>query len=415
MPLQAMPGDPFMGSARDAEDQAVYEMEGQQYGLRTQGFAQALARAHAMQQRPRCTCMPGGVETYVARFSAGYVVKRMPDTGEQHAPTCPHFELAADSSGLGSLIGSAIREDPATGLTSLKLDFSLSRSSQRLASRDGSTHTRPWTPNYPCLSMRGLLLYLWQQAGLLRWQPGFTGKRSWSTVRRRLLQAAGNKIVGGRPLLDRLFVPEPFSLEQREAAVQRRSAFWAQAAPNSATSGQRLLLIGELKEIAPARSGYRAIVKQMPDQAYIIDERLYGRISQRLQPELALWNAGDDVRMLLIATFSIGVSGVPNIVELAFVPTTREWIPIRDTFEQQLVGRLVAEQRSFVKNAHLVPRSTRDPSCATLIDCRRTKPALLVITGAEQDIGADSAHDPASEPAWVWRVADGPMPALPWY
>lgn len=204
-----------MDSQRDDEGQAVYEIWGQQYDLTTPGLAEAMARAHAMQQRPRCMCMPGGIETYVARLSGGYVVKRMPDTGDQHAPSCPHFEVAADASGMRSLLGTAIREDPVTGLTALKLDFSLSRSPQRLASRDTSLHALSTTPSCPRLSLRGLLLYLWEQAGLTRWQPGFASKRAWATVRRRLLQAAGNKIVGGRPLLDRLFVPEPFSLEQR--------------------------------------------------------------------------------------------------------------------------------------------------------------------------------------------------------
>lgn len=402
-----------MDGDHDAEGQAVYEIGGQQYDLTTPGFAEAMARAHAMQQRPRCMCMRGGIETYVARLSGGYVVKRMPDTGDQHAPSCPHFEVAVDASGLRSLLGTAIREDPVTGLTALKLDFSLSRSPQRLASGHTSVHAPSTTPSCPRLSLRGLLLYLWEQAGLTRWQPGFAGKRPWATVRRRLLQAAGNKIVGRLPLLDRLFVPEPFTAEQREALERRRAAFWAMATPNSASSGQRLLLIGELKEIAPARCGFRAIVKHMPDQAFVIDEHLYSRITRRLQPELSLWNAGDDIRMILIGTFSIGASGVPTLVELALTPTTREWIPVKDAFEQHLVERLVAEERSFLKNAHLDPRMPVRPPCAVLIDCPRTEPELLVIANADQARSAGSPGRLAAETRWTWCVADGPMPALP--
>lgn len=404
-----------MDILRDAESQAVYEMGGQQYDLTTPGFSDAVARAHAMQQRPRCMCIPGGIETYVARLSGGYVVKRMPDTGDQHAPSCPHFEVAADASGLRSLLGTAIREDPVTGLTTLKLDFSLSRSPQRCASRDTSVHAPSTTPSCPRLSLRGLLLYLWEQAGLTRWQPGFAGKRPWATVRRRLLQAAGNKIVGGHPLLGRLFVPEPFSVEQREALERRRAAFWGMAAPSSASSGQRLLLIGELKEIAPARCGFRAIVKQMPDQAFVVDERLYGCITRRLQPELALWNAGDDIRMILIATFCIGASGVPAIVEMALAPTTREWIPIKDAFEQHLVKCLVAEERSFLKNSPLDPQSNRHLACATLIDVPQTKPELFVIANSGQAMGSDPASGLTAETGWVWHVAEGPMPAIPWH
>jgi hypothetical protein len=337
----------------------------------------------------------------------------MPDTGDQHAPSCPHFEVAADASGLRSLVGTAIREDPVTGLTALKLDFSLSRSPQRLASRNTSVHAPSTTPSCPRLSLRGLLLYLWDQAGLTRWQPGFAGKRPWATVRRRLLQAAGNKIVGGRPLLDRLFVPEPFSLEQPEALVRRRAAFWAMAAPNSASSGQRLLLIGELKEIAPARCGFRAIVKHIPHQVFMIDERLNSGITRRLQPELALWNASDEIRMLLIATFGVGASGVPAIIELALVPTTREWIPVGDVFEQELVERLVAESRSFLKNVRLDLLPNGLLACATLIDCQKSISELFVIANGEHAHGGDMEDKCATDAKWTWRVAEGPMPEVP--
>ncbi len=393
---------------------AAYAIDGSQYGAGSPGFVEAIARAHASQWRPRCMCRQGGIETYVAKLNDGYVVKRMPDTGNQHAATCPHFEPAAEASGLAALSGTAIREDPVTGLTSLKLDFSLSRSSPRLVSTRTSVCATPKTPSSPRLSMRGLLLLLWEHAGLMRWQPGFAGKRPWATVRRRLLQASCGKIVGGKPLVARLFVPEPFSVEQRDAQNRRRATFWSMAAPNSAASGQLLLLIGELKEIAPARCGFKAVIKQMPDQGFLIEERLYNRITRRMQAALSLWNANDQIRMLIIATFAVGASGVPTIRELALVPTTREWLPVDHVFEHQLVARLVAEERSFLKTANLDPQSPGHLACATLIDCPRSQPELFVIAYDEQAMDIDSVSESTVGTTWTWRVADGTMPALPW-
>ena len=63
----------------------------------------------------------------VARLGEGYIVKRIPGTGSHHAPDCPHYEPPAEFSGLGQVLGSAITEDPATGETTLKLDFPLSK------------------------------------------------------------------------------------------------------------------------------------------------------------------------------------------------------------------------------------------------------------------------------------------------
>lgn len=57
------------------------------------GFADAIAEAYTNHQRPRCLCRPAGegIEMYVARLMNGYVVKRMPNTGSQHAGGCPEF------------------------------------------------------------------------------------------------------------------------------------------------------------------------------------------------------------------------------------------------------------------------------------------------------------------------------------
>ena len=46
------------------------------------------------------------------------------------------------------------------------------------------------------LSLRGLLHYLWDQGELTRWQPGFAGKRTWSTVRKCVFQPIVDGISG---------------------------------------------------------------------------------------------------------------------------------------------------------------------------------------------------------------------------
>lgn len=352
----------------DGAASAVYDIDGQQFTVQAPGFVAAIYRAHAMQQRPRCMCQPGGIETYVARMNGGFVVKRMPETGSQHAASCPHFEPSADANGFGPLIGTAIREDPATGLTALRVDFSMSRLPPRQATSPTATHTLPTARSGGKLSLHQLLLYLWHEAGLTRWQPSFAGKRNWGTVRWRLLQAASNKLIGGRPLRDRLFVPEPFAVERRDEIARRRVAAWSMARSDGPAPGQLLLLIGELKEIALARCGFRAIVKHMPDQAFMVDERLHRQITRRLQPALALWSAADDIRMLVIGTFAINTVGAPAVAELALMPTSREWIPIDDIGEREVVARLVGDRRSFIKHAQAAPLRGDRVACLTLTD-----------------------------------------------
>src|SRR5437867_821236 len=101
----------------------AYLVHGQRIGPDDAGWGDALAAAHANRHRPQCLCQPEALEMYVARAGAGFVVKRMPFTGHRHAPDCPSYEPPPELSGLGQVMGSAITEDPSSGITSLKLGF----------------------------------------------------------------------------------------------------------------------------------------------------------------------------------------------------------------------------------------------------------------------------------------------------
>ena len=176
-------------------------------------------------------CVVGGVEMYVARIAGtdgGFIVKRMPNTGSCHAPACPSYEPRPESSGLGQVLGSAITEDPATGKTTLKLGFSMSKIAGRSATPTPGGGNDSVVSIGTKLSLRALLHYLWDQADLTRWRPWFAGKRTWSTVRKHLLLAAENKIARGDSLRSRLYIPEVFSVEHRDAISTRRMAQWSQ-------------------------------------------------------------------------------------------------------------------------------------------------------------------------------------------
>lgn len=392
---------------------AVYEIAGRRFEVGSRGFADAVADAHAAHQRPRCMCLVEGVEMYVARLGDGYIVKRMPDTGSHHAPNCPSYEPPAEFSGLGQVLGSAITEDPATGETTLKLDFPLTklpgRSQMPPAGGDSDSVVSDGTK----LTLRGLLHYLWDQAELTRWHPGFAGKRTWATVRRHLLQAADHKLARGDSLRARLFVPEPFSVEERDAIDARRLAQWqlAQAAP--AKAQQLMLIVAEIKAIVRSRFGFKAIVKHMPDHAFAIDEQLYRRLERRFEPELTLWGTADDIHMVMIASFGVSGTGIPGVQELCLMPVTRQWLPVEDAYEKQLVERLVSDGRSFVKGLRYNLSSNYRIASASLTDCEGGAITLLVQKGDPEVGGLGLNLDSSSARAWVWCSSTEPMPQLP--
>jgi Protein of unknown function (DUF1173) len=395
---------------------AVYEIGGRRFEIGSRGFAEAIADAHAAHQRPRCMCLVDAVEMYVARLAGsngGFIVKRMPDTGSRHAPDCPSYEPPAEFSGLGQVLGSAITEDPATGETTLKLDFSLAKMPGRSTMPPAGGESESVSSAGTRLSLRGLLHYLWDQAELTRWHPGFAGKRTWATVRRKLVQAALHKSAGGHSLCSRLYVPEPFSIDERDAINARRLAQWQHAVAVPGKPQHLMLLIGEVKEIVPARYGFRAIVKHMPDQAFAIDEQLYRRLGRRFEPELALWGASDDIHMVMIATFGVSGAGISVIHELSLMPTTRQWLPVEDAYEKQLVEKLVRDERSFITGLRYNLSAASALASATLTDCGGSAPRLFVVPAGVEDDGPHLQVSDPSVPLWLWHPSTEAMPNLP--
>jgi hypothetical protein len=402
--------DPVATGAR----RSTYLIGGRHLSAGSQALAEAVADAYERHERPRCLCIAEGVEMYIAHLGAGYIVKRMPGSGSRHRPDCPSFEPPPEASGLGQVLGSAITEDPATGETTLKLDFPLSkvagRSTLPLSADSGSDSA---ASSGTKLSLRGLLHYLWDQAELTRWQPGFAGKRTWATVHRHLLQAAEHKMARGHALRERLYVPEVFSVEQRDAINARRLAQWQHIVAAPGKPQHLMLAIGEVKEIVPARYGFRAIVKHLPDQAFAVDEPLYRQLGRRFEPQLALWGAADDVHMVMIATFGVSGAGIPAIHELCLMPVTRQWIPVEGGFEAQLVERLVNEGRAFVKGLRYNLGAGSVLASATLTDCEGSAPLLFVVpAGLEDDGRLQHVSDP-SAPLWLWHPSSEAMPTLP--
>jgi len=143
------------------------------------GFQDQLTRAYRAGIRPLCLCCEPPVPMYIADIGDQLVIKRMPLTGGKHDLACPSYEPPYELSGLGPLLGDAIKLDPVAGTASLKLDFSMSTRGG-VAKSDGTTTPAAVARNESRkLSLRGMLHFLWHEAGLTEWTAHWTGKRHW--------------------------------------------------------------------------------------------------------------------------------------------------------------------------------------------------------------------------------------------
>ncbi|MCX4151048.1 MULTISPECIES: DUF1173 domain-containing protein [Paraburkholderia] len=393
-----------------------YLIDGRKFSDADHGLQAALARVHHSAQRPLCLCTHPGVPMYVAKVDGHFQIKRMPDSGARHAAECESFEPPAALSGLGEVLGHAIKEDVNDGLTTLRLDFALNKIAGRAPPAPSGAEPGSIKAESAKLTIRSLLHYLWDSAHLTHWNPRMAGKRSWATVHKYLLRASEGNVTKGMQLASTLYVPEPFYLDRKAEIVQRRAALIS-AADKSNRPGQKLfIVIGDLKEITEARYGWKMTLKQVPDFPFMISTDLNNKLKV-FRPELDLWNAyGSEAHFIVIATFGVGSTGVAQIEEMSVMVTNEQWIPFSNVHEKELIDSLIAGGRRFVKGlAYNLPKS-RPLACAVLTDTQPTDTAIhLVPANAPESYQTALADliESSRDLAHIQWISGEVLPAIP--
>ncbi|GAA4134607.1 DUF1173 domain-containing protein [Aminobacter aganoensis] len=376
----------------------------------------ALAAAYTRKERPLCLCRDPGCAMYIAQIGDLHVIKRMPLSGGEHDPSCESYESPYALSGLGPLMGSAIQLDAESGTAALKLDFSLSKTGSRAPPVAGDGGPAGVSADQRKLSLRGLLHYLWHEAELTVWTSRWAGKRHWWNVRWHLLEAAKQMTVKGGQLSDILFVPEPFRADNKEAIEQRRSVALAAALPPKTGPRRLMVLVGEVKEVAPARSGQKVVIRHLPGFPLLIDDTLHRRLLARFEREFSLWGADPSSHLIAVATFGLNPAGLAIVEEVALMIVSENWIPYETMYEKRLVDALARFREKSIKGLRYNLHPDQ-PIANALLQNRREPFALFIVpAGADEDFEASLQDMIAARPEmrpWIWRVADGDMPALP--
>lgn len=353
---------------------------------------------------------------YIAQVGDQYIVKRMPMSGGGHDPSCPSYEAPDELSGLGVLMGNAIQVDPESGIAALKVAFSLTKIGRRAAPQAGVNGSDTVAGDPKKLSLRSMLHYLWHQAELTAWTSRWAGRRHWWNIRRHLIEAAGQMTVKGGPLTDMLFVPEPFRAADKVAIEQRRAGALVPALPPKSGPRRLMILVGEVKDFAPTRSGHRLIVKHLPDFPLLLDEGLYRRLQGRFETELSLWEADEASHLMAIATFGLTPAGLAVVEDMALMVVAENWVPYDSAYEKKLVDALARLSDRSVKGLRYnLP--VEQPTAAAMLQSRSQPVALYVLPPSADDTYEASLEELiSSRPeigAWIWRTADGEMPPLP--
>ncbi len=374
----------------------------------------ALSGVYETQERPRCLCVPGGVEMYVAKHRQ-YVVKRMPDTGKHHHPGCSSYEPDPQESGLGELMGEAVLERE-LGKVELRVDFPWTRTSGRAVTRSEPREMAEVGVARRRMSLRALTHYLFERAGFNRWSPAMEGKRSQGVLHKYLQEAAEDLTVKGVALADRLYVPEPFSEATRFEAAQRRRSKLAVLNADDAQAPLAIVL-GEFKAVDSAALGKRVWIKHMPDAPLLVASKTWERILRVFAPlfEARDADSGHKVRLVMTALIRARREQTYEIDAASMMLTSAHWIPVDGVHELPLIDALVVAHRRFIKPLRYDAKRAAVFPNALLIDGAAAPVRLQILSpfmSATERQARVSAIAKAGCVVWTWNTTDE-LPALP--
>jgi hypothetical protein len=392
----------------------MYEISGKTFQPNDDRLKDALAAIYGSATRPLCKCRGKGVEMYVAKLGHQYIIKRMPHTGAQHAADCESYEPPAELSGLGEVMGGAIQTNLADGLTTLKFDFALAKTSGRVAPAPSGGESDSVKTDGKKLTLRGTLHYLWDEAGLTRWSPAMEGKRSWYVVRKAILEAAGDKVAKGAKMSDLIYIPESFDSNKKDEITRRRLSVFNQLSQAQGATRRLMMVVGEVKEMGDARFGKKMVIKHVPDAHFMMNDDLYKRMLKRFDNELQLWGGNNSSHLLVIGTFGVSAAGVASLEEASLVLTNENWIPFESVDESMLIDALTQQKRRFSKGLRYNLASTSPLATAVLNDTAEPTAMYIRPFGASDQYVKEIGElvETSNLQSWQWATADA-MPAFP--
>ena len=390
-----------------------FSIKGAEYDEGDAGLQPALARVYETPERPKCLCVPGGVDMVVARY-ADFVLKRFPDTGPKHHPTCPSYEMEASESGRGELLGSAITEHSAEGWE-IRTKFPLTRVPGKSIVRGAPGTPTEVKTGVKAASMLALLHELWERAGFNRWYPAMKGKRNWGVIRSHLLAEAARARTKNQRLSEAMLLAEPFDKE-RSAAQQaaRREALAALTSPMGDVQHRFLIVVGELKEAEESPLGIKLRLKHMSEIALLVDASTWAKTKKAFQTQLQVHESDDSTRLIVAGLIYSPADQTYAIDQITFMLTTATWIPVEDGNDNELIRALTEQERRFLRPLRYDSKRWGAFANAKLLDTGDQAASLHILSDRlPKDVLAAKGQAIArSFGAWVWK-AGASMPSLP--
>lgn len=318
-------------------------------------FQDLLRSAYQARLRPMCLCKgEPGIPMYIALVNDRFWLKRMPNSGQEHAMGCGSWDMPEELSGRKDVFNSGVTYEGDE--VRLKFDFSLTKIAGRTPPAPATGAGTSVKAAASRLTLQGLLHFLWEEAGLTKW-PGMGTRRDYAFVYSSLTAAMQQKSVGKDELENHVLLPEPdhFKSNPYEISPKIQKMIDSIAIPDGKQGHHLLIALGELEDELPAAgyaSDFPAMLAHFKNRPFLVNEKTKKGLDRRYGGLNELWT-GQRIpgrpasHMVVIGTFSASVQGSLRIEEWTQMLVDENWIPYDSLNERDLLRQLILEKRSF--------------------------------------------------------------------
>jgi hypothetical protein len=297
----------------------------------------------------RCLCPGNGSKRISIRYISAqdrYYLARYPKTAHEHSEDCVYHSHSSFSGQSWSMRKEAVEKLP-DGTLKIKLPVGVKKRSieeikrdvQRQGTYTGSASTRT---SKPATELQRLLHILWEESHLNTWYPSMEGKRNHSRVSYWIRQAANNIRVGYQRL-DSILCVSALEGSPDEAKNQATVAFCRK-------KKYRLIVIALLARYngcTPGQCGHVPVRGFAEIPVLRIPSGLWAETEKKYPFEVSYWKEG--LRVVAIIQTEPPEKGVAEVVDMALMAVSEQWIPVQSDSDRQEERRLRAEGQSFKK------------------------------------------------------------------
>jgi hypothetical protein len=364
-----------------------------------------------------CACPGQGAKHLAIRHFDDadlFTLARYPLSGDQHAQDCRFYSPNPKRSGLCGYQSNVVEEGP-EGI-SVRLEIGLTRRTPQAQTTQGQIHAPATTRgrgSQPAMRLLGLLHLLWEEANLNTWWPAMQGKRNQWLVNRELEKAASEITASRVKLNSVLLLPDSRAdgdwAKRNQACVRR-----------AVDERRRLIAVVPLMKYSDERAqGMLSALKiagfhGIPHLS--MTPALWNETCRRFPHAITAWQHQQQVMAVAALEIKPGkaVGRFADVVSLALMPVTANWIPFDSMYEKRIADKLTAEGRGFSKplrydadNAVIFPDFVlRDMTKETPLEVFGRSDEAYIARKAEKTAYYQAEYGDGYW--WCWNAADDP-------